>query len=95
MKNLFLILNISAALFLFSCNRNSGEKTTTTPIPDPKTVEVKLADLASTQDFVCGMPLNEGGIADTASYENKLYGFCAPECKAEFLKNPTTYLAQQ
>ncbi len=95
MKNLLLLLNIFATLFLFSCNHNSTEKTTTTPVPDPKTVDVKLSQLGSTQDFVCGMPLNEGGIADTASFENKLYGFCSPECKVEFLKNPATYLAQK
>jgi YHS domain-containing protein len=96
MKKLMFILNISTALFFVSCNRNSAEHTaTTTPVPDTKSVNVKLSELGSTKDFVCGMPLEEGGVSDTASFENKLYGFCSSECKAEFLKSPQTYLAQQ
>jgi YHS domain-containing protein len=38
------------------------------------------------------MELEEDGIADTTTYEGKIYGFCASECKAEFLKEPSKYL---
>lgn len=68
---------------------------TAAPATEPKKMEVKLSDLSSNKDYVCGMPLEEGGIADTASYEGKLYGFCASECKAEFQKNPSSHLAQK
>lgn len=95
MKNLLLTLNICAAIFLVSCNNKPSEKTTTTPTPETKTVQIKLADLSTPKDLVCGMPLEEGGVADTASYSSKLYGFCSAECKAEFQKSPDTYLAQQ
>jgi YHS domain-containing protein len=33
------------------------------------------------------------GISDTAHYDNHVLGFCASECKAEFLKNPKANLA--
>lgn len=56
---------------------------------------IELADLAVNRDLICGMKLYEEGIADTALYEGKIYGFCATECKTEFLKNPQSYLEQQ
>lgn len=95
MKNTLLILNICAALLLVSCNQNPTDKVTTTPIPDAQNVDIKVSQLAVNKDLVCGMPVEEGNIADTASLENKTYGFCSAECKAEFLKSPQTYLAQQ
>ncbi len=45
-------------------------------------------------DFACGMPVS-AGIKDTAQFEGKAYGFCSSECKTEFLKTPSKYLAQQ
>lgn len=96
MKKIFFALHICTALLLVSCNKNATEQSaTTTPIPEEKKMEVKLSQLATNKDFVCGMPLEEGGVADTASFENKLYGFCSSECKAEFQKAPQTYLAQK
>jgi len=38
------------------------------------------------------MPVS-AGVNDTAHYKGKVYGFCATECKNEFLKNPEGYLA--
>jgi len=46
------------------------------------------------RDFICGMPVT-AGIADTAHYKGKVYGFCASECKSEFLKSPDTYTAKK
>jgi YHS domain-containing protein len=31
------------------------------------------------------------GIADTAHYKGKVYGFCSKECKDEFEKAPLQY----
>lgn len=47
--------------------------------------------VANKRDFICGMPVT-AGIADTAHYNGKVYGFCASECKAEFLQNPQAHL---
>jgi len=46
------------------------------------------------RDFICGMPVT-AGIADTAHYKGKVYGFCASECKAEFMKSPDSYTAKK
>jgi YHS domain-containing protein len=48
--------------------------------------------VANTTDFACGMPVS-AGISDTCHYEDKAYGFCSAECKAEFQKEPSKYLA--
>lgn len=50
--------------------------------------------VVNTTDFVCGMPTT-AGIKDTCHLENKAYGFCSPECMAEFKKEPAKYLAKQ
>jgi YHS domain-containing protein len=43
------------------------------------------------KDPACGMPLT-AGLEDTTRYKGKLYGFCSKECKAEFLKDPGSYV---
>jgi len=45
------------------------------------------------RDFVCGMPIT-AGIADTANYKGKVYGFCSTGCKDEFKKNPSAYVSK-
>ncbi|WP_439506406.1 YHS domain-containing protein [Sediminibacterium sp.] len=50
------------------------------------------AMVANKRDFICGMPVT-AGIADTAHYKGKVYGFCATECKTEFLQSPDAHIA--
>lgn len=47
--------------------------------------------LASDKDFICGMTVTAGE-CDTAMYMDKIYGFCAEDCKKEFLANPSKYV---
>lgn len=89
------------ALFLLSCGDNTAEKQTpkadstapemhtmTPPAPEKKFDSIAFA---SPKDLVCGMPVT-AGVEDTAHYKDKVYGFCAKECKDDFLKNPEQYL---
>lgn len=46
------------------------------------------------KDFTCGMPVT-AGISDTCHYEGKAYGFCSPECMAEFKKDPAAAIAKK
>lgn len=96
MKRVGIIVVAALCLVLVSCNPKTEhhEAQVNSPEPVAKAPEVKLAELATAKDLVCGMPLEEGAIADTILYEGKIYGFCASECKAEFAKNPTAYLAE-
>jgi putative intracellular protease/amidase/YHS domain-containing protein len=46
------------------------------------------------RDFICNMPVT-AGVADTANYKGKVYGFCSAGCKEAFRKNPVTYLSKK
>ncbi len=91
----FIVL-AALCLSLSSCNQKQEhtEAQVSSPEPAAQAPAVKLAELATTKDLICGMTLEEGGIADTILHDGKIYGFCASECKAEFAKNPTAYLAE-
>lgn len=92
----------AACLFILAACNNNAEKqapATTTPPPASMTVpataandSLKKLDFAVKKDLVCGMPVH-AGITDTLTYKGKLYGFCSPECKAEFQKSPDNYIA--
>ena len=45
------------------------------------------------KDPVCGMEIDMATAAATAEYEGQTYYFCAPGCKAAFVKEPEKYLA--
>ena len=88
-----LAISLSICIFLFSCNQVAN-----TPNPDlsapPVQPSIILAidSLGSSIDPVCEMELNADGIADTIEWKGKIYGFCATECKTEFIKSPEAYL---
>ncbi|MFN8286830.1 MAG: YHS domain-containing protein [Chitinophagales bacterium] len=93
MKKVLLIVVIACGLF--SCNQGSPETKkaeTNSPAPEETKINVKLTQLSSDVDHVCGMSITDDGINDTASYDGKLYGFCSKECKDEFVKDPGKYL---
>ncbi|MBK7375489.1 MAG: YHS domain-containing protein [Ferruginibacter sp.] len=90
------------AAMLVSCGRNNGQeeapqndsvKSMMEPTGTQPAGEEKFAgvEIANTRDFSCGMPVS-AGVEDTAHYKGKVYGFCARECKEDFLKNPEQYL---
>jgi YHS domain-containing protein len=97
MKKLQSCLCIIAVLLLMvSCNQKAGsDKSSSDKAAETKGIQIKLTQLATTKDVVCGMPVEEGSVGDTASYGGKLYAFCSSDCKAQFLKNPESYLNQK
>lgn len=94
MRNLSFILFVLILTFL-SCKETKPNSKTTTQPETTVTEEDKYKNVKfdSDKDFICGMPVS-AGVSDTAHYKGKVYGFCAAECKAEFLKNPESYLTQ-
>lgn len=94
------IISILLAVLCFaSCANNekkSEEMKPSTPMVETATepAHYKPEMVVNKKDFACGMPVS-AGISDTCQIEGKAYGFCSPECKAEFLKDPKKYLAQQ
>jgi YHS domain-containing protein len=97
-RNLIILLTL---LGIASCHshqpaeqtfRKTDTAITAGPATAPK-LDLKSLHFDYAKDPACGMPL-KAGLEDTAHYKGKLYGFCSKECKAEFLKNPASYLAQ-
>ncbi len=92
MKNTIAILML---LSCFACNRKKeakeAPKAETMTIKDSAKSELKQLSFAVQKDLVCGMPIS-AGVHDTVTYKGKLYGFCAAECKDEFLKSPGEFL---
>lgn len=86
-----------ALLFIAACNQPAETNETKASVPmmpptkDSAKAALKMLTFDSKTDLVCGMPVR-AGVADTLHYKGKLYGFCAPECKEEFLKDPKQFL---
>lgn len=49
-----------------------------------KRINIAKLKFADKSDPSCGMPLT-AGVEDTVTVKGKLYGFCAKECKEQFL----------
>jgi YHS domain-containing protein len=95
MKHKFVGL-LSATFLLIAC-QNQSENSTSASMPHEMKSghdknKFKGVAFASKKDFICGMPIT-AGISDTAHFQNKIYGFCSAECKAEFVKSPETFVA--
>ena len=99
-----LFFAIIAIIAIQACN-GTGQKTTASEpvettissgMPDSTAADVhdlyKEVKFDSQKDFVCGMPVS-AGVSDTSHYKDKVYGFCSKECKDEFVKNPSAYVA--
>ncbi|HVY76036.1 MAG TPA: YHS domain-containing protein [Puia sp.] len=80
-----------------ACQQPAQTEKKETPAPAAATKEATPdfsgIQFASKKDLACGMPLT-AGVGDTAQVNGKIYGFCSKECKDEFLKNPSAYIAK-
>jgi YHS domain-containing protein len=93
-------LTVFSSLFfvlaLASCETNApNEMSGTVPAPETKESDINSSILSDNMDHVCGMTVQTGSIADTTTYNGKVYGFCSTECKEAFVKEPQTYLTQK
>lgn len=91
-------ITLSMVVLIFSCNQKQT-KSSASDVPSVKEVAkeeniFKQMKFDNKKDFICEMPVT-AGVSDTAQYKGKVYGFCATECKEEFLKNPEQYLTSK
>lgn len=93
MKQTLLIVAMCIGMFSACTNANKHEETTEKESKHMHNMSgqtstdnapFKNVDFASKYDTICGMPLS-AGIEDTLHLNGKIYGFCATECKDEFL----------
>lgn len=96
-------VGIISLLSAACANNENASNPKMEPVKHGSTMQVVSTDSATKytpgmvnnkRDFICGMPVT-AGIADTAHYKGKVYGFCATECKDEFLKSPEAYTAKK
>ena len=45
------------------------------------------------KDPVCGMEIDETGFTFHTEYKGKVYHFCRPTCKEQFLADPKRHIA--
>lgn len=88
MKKIFFFSLLAGTLS--SCNFTSSTNEEANKEPSKKILTTSI--LSDKKDYSCGMTLQEGQIADTTSYNGKVYGFCAEVCKEDFLKDPEAAL---
>lgn len=85
------IFCIATLLFATSCNSNDTKEQEEKEQVDDNNLQSakpvnKFADIvfASQKDTICDMPIS-AGVEDTLILKGKVYGFCSPECKADFI----------
>ena len=81
LKYFYIILLLGVA----GCNSH--------PSAADKAAALKSLHFDYPKDPACGMPL-KAGLEDSTMYKGKLYGFCSKECKDEFLKDPSSFIAR-
>ncbi len=95
-----IFMGMLACGTLLSCKNNEKKPAdTATQTEKPGSMQqhesshLNASMVDNKKDFICGMPTS-AGISDTMHYKGKVYGFCSPECKADFEKEPEKYLAE-
>ena len=99
-----IVVVIAVILSIIACNNNKTteniapvKQETSMPAQTPMATKDSSSGFTanmvdSSKDFICGMPIS-AGIADTAHYKGKVYGFCSSACKTEFTQAPAKYIA--
>jgi YHS domain-containing protein len=84
-------ITVIAFVALFtSCGDNTTSEIKHVPATtqkEKKTPRFEGLVFASKIDTICEMPINPKTAEDTVLLNGKIYGFCAVECKQEFVNN--------
>ena len=94
MKKIIGLYSVSVMILLSACNNKKATKEEEVDQQKDKT-EKNVVSLKynNTIDPRCGMDVTDD-MTDTAHYEKYVLGFCSPDCKDYFMKNPTAHLAE-
>jgi YHS domain-containing protein len=89
MKHKF-ILTALLSVSLLSCAQEPPKVKHSKSMDTPKE-NLKNVKVVNAEDPVCHMKTADY-LKFTATYKNKVYGFCSASCKDEFNKNPGKYV---
>ena len=91
MKNLYRTFYLGILTIFVACNSNNSNNKAENKMPETGSMQITKPDqkfaniqFASKRDTTCGMPIS-AGLVDTLILNGKTYGFCAAECKDEFI----------
>jgi YHS domain-containing protein len=94
MKKIIGLGSVSVMILLTACDNKKAEDKVEAA---QQKVVVEKTVLASkynnTIDPRCGMDVTDD-MTDTLHYEKYVLGFCSPDCKDYFMKNPTAHIAE-
>jgi len=85
-SNTFLLFSL---IFILAGCGSSGHK-----MGSGKGIDVSPDKLSVKLDPVCQMSMDQHLIADTMTYQGKLYGFCSAGCKEAFAAEPEKFLSE-
>ncbi|MBT2621838.1 MULTISPECIES: YHS domain-containing protein [Chryseobacterium] len=85
-----LILTALLSISLLSCAQEAPKVKHSKSMDTPKE-NLKNVKVVNAEDPVCHMKTADY-LKFTATYKNKVYGFCSASCKNEFNKNPEKYV---
>lgn len=85
-----LILTALLSISLLSCAQETPKVKHSKSMDTPKE-NLKNVKVVNAEDPVCHMKTADY-LKFTATYKNKVYGFCSASCKNEFNKNPEKYV---
>lgn len=89
MKHIFILTALLLSVSFISCARETPKVKHSKSMMTPKeNLKVKVVNA---EDPVCHMKTADY-LKFTATYKNKVYGFCSASCKDEFNKNPEKYV---
>ena len=89
MTKLKIACLIAIAALFNSCSNKDATTPRKTESEQSKTLS---ASIVNSSDPVCGMDVDKNDLGDTASYRQKLYGFCSTDCKDKFVAKPADYI---
>lgn len=92
-----ILFGFTIAVAFVACNTDTKKEATSAASETPATEMATTTEskytaemVANKKDPICQMPVT-AGISDTAQVDGKAYGFCSPDCKAEYVKDPKAY----
>lgn len=81
---------IALTVSLYACGGTTSENNNMSSTKEGININPEM--LTQVEDPICGMNMTQSKIADTLTYNGKLYAFCNTGCKEEFKANPEKYL---
>ena len=94
MKNTIGLYSVTVMILLAACNnKKASNEVAAAQQKDEVAKTIIASKYDNTIDPRCGMEVTDD-MTDTLQYEKYVLGFCSPDCKDYFKKNPKDHIAE-